>query len=231
MDNLQAKPTLWQTNPKLKGLLLILIFVFLACGLSLVVLNQIQAYSDYQNSLTDKAPLPQHQVKSATANSDSLLSATDYTITDSQTAGWKTYKNNQYGFEFNYPSILAEVVVNENVGGWFTFTLNTQAQETPEYGPISLNIQKGTLNPKHLSVFIQPDAELQDISTLNVNGQTWYSFLLAQWPTCSDAFFETQNQQNIFEMSFSRCSQGFDTYLKKHLEVIDEVIKSFKFIK
>lgn len=92
------KPSIWETNPKLKTLLQILIGVFLASGIGLAIWSQVQ--SNYRQGLYEKteAELPKHQVKP---------------IDD--TRGWKTYRNEKYGFEFMYPnSFNQNAEVGEN---------------------------------------------------------------------------------------------------------------------
>ena len=72
-------------NERLKSLLLLLIFVFLASGLTLAVLSQIQAYRDQQVYLATQATLPVHRLP---ANIDRL------------------YLNPVLGLSFKYPSTL-----------------------------------------------------------------------------------------------------------------------------
>lgn len=72
-------------SERLKSLLLLLIFVFLASGLTLAVLSQIQAYRDQQVYLAIQATLPAHRLP---AKTDRL------------------YLNPILGLSFKYPSVL-----------------------------------------------------------------------------------------------------------------------------
>ncbi len=85
------KPSVWVTNPNLKILLVALIFVFLACGIFLVVLMQVQSY--YRNNVFEEAlkNAPKHQ---NSQNDQSL----------------KSYSDSTLGIQFSYPSNIA---VNE----------------------------------------------------------------------------------------------------------------------
>ena len=98
MDTLQPQPDIWEQNPKLKSLLLILIFVFLGSGIGLVVFAQWS--NNYREQIYEqtKAGLPLHQIKQATTTPESQTNAS------AAMAGWKTYKSDHYGFEFEYPS-------------------------------------------------------------------------------------------------------------------------------
>lgn len=55
------KPSLWATNPRLKMLLVVLIFVFLGCGIFLIVLIQIQNQASQKIYEETVAGLPKHQ--------------------------------------------------------------------------------------------------------------------------------------------------------------------------
>ena len=72
-------------TPRLKGLLLILIFTFIASGISLIVYAQVQSYGQDQVYLATRAALPVH--KAAKTDMSDL----------------KTYTSSQYGFEMQYP--------------------------------------------------------------------------------------------------------------------------------
>lgn len=102
MDTLQPQPnnfqpSIWETNPKLKALLLVLIFVFLFSGIGLVVFAQWGGA--YRQKIYDetKAALPKHAVSSSASQPVSEPAST------TTPAGWKIYKNDKYGFEFSYP--------------------------------------------------------------------------------------------------------------------------------
>lgn len=82
-------------NPKLRGLLLILIFTFVASGIALALLAQIQAYHREQIYLATEAALPAH--KAAKSENQKIGKS------DMDMSNWKTYRNEKYGFELQYP--------------------------------------------------------------------------------------------------------------------------------
>ena len=100
----QQEPTIWEQNPKLKMLLLILIGVFLLSGIGLVIFQQWS--TSYRQKVYEETQsgLPTHQVKSATTTSES----------QTDTSNWKTYKNDQYDFELKFPPSWSGVQVEKD---------------------------------------------------------------------------------------------------------------------
>ncbi len=97
IDNLEPKPNMWEANPKLKMLSLVFIFVFLFCGIGLAVFSQWSASYRQKIYNQTQSELPKHIVK------------------ESDILNWKTYKNEQYGFEFNYPERFDSKIFNNEL--------------------------------------------------------------------------------------------------------------------
>lgn len=141
----QAKPNVWEANPHLKNLLAILIFVFLGSGMFLIVLMQMQnryreqIYEDTQASL----PLPRH-----------ISAAPIATSSDVSIDGWKTYKNDKYGFKLQYPSDWSVVDYNAD-----SFRL---------YSPKSAEALGTDVSPSDMSVLI-------DVNKDNLSVQKYYA--------------------------------------------------------
>lgn len=87
-------------NPHLKSLFLILIFTFIASGIALVLLQQIQVYNRQQIYLATEAALPVHRAPKLGGN-------------DGGVGALKTYQDPYGGFIFQYPDNLKIA----NVGG------------------------------------------------------------------------------------------------------------------
>lgn len=99
--------SIWISNPHLKMLLLVLIFVFLGCGIGLAVFSQWSSQYRQQVYEETQAGLPVHidkPIATTTQSSDLIITSKTPTTTASDITSWKTYKNAQYGFEFQYPS-------------------------------------------------------------------------------------------------------------------------------
>jgi hypothetical protein len=83
------------SNPRLKSLLLILIFTFIASGATLICLKFIQDYHREQIYLATEATLPVHKAEK---------SASEPTGMPDDISDWKTYRNEKYGFEIKCPA-------------------------------------------------------------------------------------------------------------------------------
>lgn len=105
IENLEPKPNMWETNPRLKMLSLVFIFVFLFSGIGLVIFsvwsNQYrqQIYNETEQSL------PKHEAR---VSENQKVGVSD-------TSTWKTYKNDQYGFEFQYPARFNSEILNNEL--------------------------------------------------------------------------------------------------------------------
>ncbi|HYV33585.1 MAG TPA: hypothetical protein VE973_01945 [Candidatus Limnocylindria bacterium] len=95
MDNLQPtiQPTIWETNPKLKTLLLVLIVVCFLSGIGLVIFSQWS--NNYREQVYEEtvSGLPTHK---STKSEPVVVAAAE--------KGWVTYINNTYGYQISYPS-------------------------------------------------------------------------------------------------------------------------------
>ncbi len=110
---------IFQTNPRLRALLLILIFTFAVSGVTLAVLAQIQAYGREQLYLATESALPIHREKG-------INGVNGANGPQGEVEGWQTYRNEEYGFEIQYP---AGAVV-----GGKKESLNLGTAQAPVYG-------------------------------------------------------------------------------------------------
>ncbi len=93
IEDLKPQPDIWESNPKLKSLLLVLIAVFLISGIGLAVFAQVQ--NNYRQKVYEDTVngLPKHQT--------GVLE--NQKIGELDVANWKIYRNEDLGFEFKYP--------------------------------------------------------------------------------------------------------------------------------
>lgn len=153
IDNLEPKPDMWETNPRLKMLSLVFIFVFLFSGIALVVLSQVQ--NNYRQKIYQEtiSSLPKHEVR--------VLE--NQKVGESDIANWKTYKNDQFGFEFNYPNDW-EVSRDGN-----TFTVSSKTDAETEKPGFFIGISSKTLKQVRSEIenriddFLKADVETSTI--------------------------------------------------------------------
>lgn len=101
MESFPRKSTIWQTNPNLKNLLLVFIVLLLLSGICLSVMSYMQTQYRQQIYEQNVAEMPKHQLRPATTITDQATASTTQLFTKVE---WKTYTNDQYGIEFQYPA-------------------------------------------------------------------------------------------------------------------------------
>lgn len=197
-NNLQ--PNIWETNPTLKTLLLVLIFVFLFSGIGLVVFAQWSGSYRQKVYEETRAALPKHNVKETSPALKQTNQELDYTITDSQISGWKVYVNNKLGFQLEFPeyySTTGKQATNSTFGsadnpvlgvyvGPFVFVrlnsaeLKKQAQGYMEIGSaVSQPLSDGDMPAPVCKVEIIPNqsAEIKFIYCTGEGGPAYYAYI------------------------------------------------------
>src|SRR3989344_3151964 len=168
---------IFQTNPRLRGLLLILIFTFAASGIALAVLAQIQAYHRDQIYLATESSLPVHRSNQI----DQKIG----------TETWKTYRNEEYGFEM----VFTDALRNYRAGGVY----GTQYS----YVPFSVPNDRGYIDL--FAIVVYPKAE-------------WYKKQAEDKQPVG--VFVAENDDNIFIYQLSQNpSQSISNLVKEVMKV------------
>lgn len=83
---------MWETNPKLKKLLIVLIVILVLSGIVLLILAQVQTVYRQKIYEQTESALPKHEVRQATTTTPSMIK------------GWNVYTNETYRFQLQYPT-------------------------------------------------------------------------------------------------------------------------------
>ena len=234
MDNLQLQqnnlqPTIWETNPKLKALLLVLIFVFLFSGMGLVVFAQWGgAYRDklYQET---QAALPKH-TPSQSVNQPVSSSETG-TTTPTDIAGWKTYKNDEYGFELGYPGDWVISEAGSDITGALHVTSFTNRNATNKNSAIKISsFSKTSFESTSMLGFSQKDMKKIKIGS---HDGIWYQSLVDKGTYIQATnFVRIENDNYGFEINLLIPDQDYRNGNSTTTEnIFQEMLKTIKFTK
>lgn len=224
-------------NTRLKNLFLILIFTFIASGGVLIVLYVTQNYYRNQLYLETEGSLPVHRVKPKSDSPSTPLGTVD------DIANWKTYRNEEYGFEFKYPADWKTFTV-DNYSESRDFLVGFRPPVKPENyneGPyISLFYNHNPLNLALSTYFENQSNNYEDIRYLpfldvpptevkDINGINFHTFLLPGVITTRHTYFS--KKLGIFE--FYKPEDLSYTEYYSDIELVgiySDIISTFKFI-
>lgn len=166
-----------------------------------------------------------------------------------ETANWKVYKNEEYGFEFKYPDDYSFEVKKYKLNDW-RYVLTS-----PEGNSLFINLEDNFLKSDDFEKFIFDESkkycdadgkdgsiyclnENKKIKFINKNGITGYEFYLNETTENNTGEKYIRIRGPIFALDFFSLNNlniggAFfnenDTFLEK--EVIKKIISTFKFIK
>lgn len=151
-----------------------------------------------------------------------------------ETANWKTYSNEEYGFSFKHPNLIR----GGNIAGALTKTEVNKVEMT-FFGPsqldpgelndgISLNFNSGSLNGKTLEQLVDEkvaqlryaDYPTEKIST-TIAGINAYTFN-------SPGLFDEHNFY-VLKGSNSYLAISYEITSEKYQETVDQILSTFKF--
>lgn len=203
-----------QTGSRLNSLLLILIFTLFGSGATLIILKQIDTYHRDQIYLATQAALPEHKISAAG-------------VKKNDTSDWKTYRNEEYGFEFKYrPNWDLKESDNK------IFLTSPETHKVFEQNKINCNIVinlggDADCNPHSadldISFYIQDMTQsflVFNKSDVNINGMIWSKFRVdgigEQW------VYQFSNRNNFYAFLIAG---------KYYEQKLLEILETFKFTK
>ena len=202
-------PTIWESNPKLKILLLILIAVFLFSGMGLTVFAVFQ--NEYRQKIyyETQAALPVHKV----------VKSENQKIGESDIAGWKTYRNDEYGFEFDYPASFV-LRVSTATSTYLNLSNGSDSER------ISLQILEEKFDPNNIKGLY---GKIQNATQEPYNGINWYSYYDGE--ICDGRNYGSSFNSETLFFKFTSCVDNEIGIQILNSETIHSIVKTFKFAK
>lgn len=212
-------PSIWTSNPHLKTLLVVLIFVFLFCGVALGVLQVIGQNS--RDALYDQVILsmPQHHPAPHIAQSASS--------TPTAIAGWKTYRDDEFAFEFRYPETWLEPIRNSN---WISLGCPDVSFKPTTSCPISVELADGMSKDAVSNYFSLMSKSKTNFTRVTIDQRDAVRVIAknfvdrSQCPESDDVTYSIMNPTIVINF-YDRCSLYEDD------GVFRKIISTFKFIK
>src|SRR4030042_327517 len=172
----------------------------------------------------------------------------DLTSTQDETADWQTYRNEEYGFEFQYPEDYFKVIkTNTGIGDYigpgesYVF-FETSNYEEGKYIPAMSVIFSQYDIDKYREVLNGRGQEITDLKEVMIGNQKSYTFRTGSLPMGDYCEAQTTiipdiKKEGYLYFFIIHCNefQGNDVsqeYLSTDdIEIFNEIISTFKFIK
>ena len=146
---------------------------------------------------------------------------TDFPTHQEPLAGWQTYRNEEYGFEFKYPNFLQQEQISTN-RVFFSFEIG---------GSINIEIRAEKFNPENIRDYVANSPEMvliKNTTAVKLNNKNWYSYESGE-EGCGGPIYHTALKENTLIVSFFGC-EGRDLYNITDSVFIEKVLSTFKFI-
>ena len=240
-----------QSNARFRSLFLILIFTFVACGITLALLVQIQAYERDQIYLSTRGVLQKHKSQ----NIKVLLEKQDIKLVKVNAEDWYTYLDEEFGFEFKYPKSIFNIVKQSNQillkSPYFVYDGFSDSDNHKKYFEIRVNLGFKTVvelaKNEELGFWINemfPKNSLDNFKAQEgyklkgkiAEGLNFYKITSGVEGLNADIIFIEKNNK-LMVVIFSYFSpeviaqRDHTIPMNQQLSRFEEVFKSFKFIK
>jgi len=191
----------------------------LAMGLFVIASLAIVAFLYYQNQ----------QLKGMIASYQAIALASPEPLAEAETADWKTYTNNQFGFEFKSPNLLK----TSNIDG--SVTVSSKTYQTKQL-TMEDSLVMSDVTVRIIYGWTKPGIDPYGNSTFTkqiTNGNTWYTAYtenVTNEPGCfsASAHTLTADQKNTIELGVVETCPS-DLMLKKSLNELNQILSTFKF--
>jgi hypothetical protein len=192
----------------MKKLLIAIPFLFLAAACN----KQQAQVQPVQNPPVQTSPSAQVQQPQATSTDE--------------TANWKIYTNDKYGFEFKYPMNFSSGQASKELFGQATEVASVTGKDG---GYVSARIMSGTLDPKHIQE-LYGEVPSTKVKTVSIGSKIGYEYTTGD-AGCGGSEVQTQlNSNNILLVYFASC-EGEKYILVNDDKTIAQILSSFKFTK
>lgn len=212
-------------NSSQKGSVKISTFAGIAIIAAVVVVASTIAVIKYREVASISAPV-------VVITPKSTLSATLTPIVD-KIADWQTYKNDQLGFEFKYPSFFHEASDGYLPNSKIILTLSTDIDYNRDNGEgdITIGVSQEKLNLENIISPYENKIEKKDLKNIIIDGKQSYFYFDDSGQACGGSIALIPDNNQTFQISFMDCQVPPGATYNLAESYMNQILSTFKFIK